>query len=219
MIAIIQARNSSKRLPNKCMFFYKKKYVLERVINCIKKSKKIKKIIVATSKRKEDNSIERFCKKKNIKVYRGSLNNVLSRFYDILKTNKCNYFLRVCADSPFLDFKLIDKLYSKIKKNRADIFTNIFPKTFPSGQSVEIIKTNTFLKTYRRIKSLSDKEHVTRFFYKNSKNFRILNYSDQKDYSNFSLSLDHKIDLIKYKKIINFTKDRYFEWKKILQLI
>ena len=103
MIAIIQARNSSKRLPNKCMFFYKNKYVLERVINCIKKSKKIKRIIVATSKRKEDDSIERFCKKKNIKVYRGSLNNVLSRFYDILKTNKCNYFLRVCADSPFLE--------------------------------------------------------------------------------------------------------------------
>ena len=67
MIAIIQARNSSKRLPNKCMFFYKKKYVLERVINCIKKSKKIKRIIVATSKRKEDNSIERFCKKKKYK--------------------------------------------------------------------------------------------------------------------------------------------------------
>ena len=219
MIAIIQARNSSKRLPYKCMFYYQNKHVLERVVDCIKRSYKIKDIIVATSKNKEDDSIETFCKIKNIKFYRGSLNNVVSRFYNILKIYKCSYFLRVCADSPFIDYKLINKLSASLKKDKADIFTNVYPRTFPSGQSIEIIKTDTFLKTYRSIKSISDKEHVTKFFYNNSKKFKIVNYSNKKDYSNHTLSLDYKIDLIKYKRIINLTNDRYFGWKKILQLI
>ena len=218
MIAIIQARNSSKRLPNKSMLYYKKISVLERVINCVKRSKSIKKIIVATSKKKNDNTIVALCKKKNINIYRGSLKNVSSRFYNILKLYNSKYFLRVCADSPFLDYKLIDISIKKIYKKKIDIVTNVFPRTFPTGQSVELVKTKTFLRNYKYISSSSEKEHVTKFFYNNYKKYTILNFKNKKNYSNCGLSLDHKNDLIKYKKIINLTNDKYYGWKKLIKI-
>ena len=81
MLCIIQARMNSKRFPKKILKKVNDKTMLEMVYNQIKKSKSIKKIVIATSRSKSDNLVEIFCKKKNFEYYRGNLNNVASRFY------------------------------------------------------------------------------------------------------------------------------------------
>ena len=96
-----------------------------------------------------------------------------SRLYETAKANKAKFFVRISGDSPLIDPKIIDKAIKiSHKQGKYDIITNVFPRTFPKGQSVEVIKTS-ILKKYSKNFSKADKEHVTKYFYKNSNKFRV----------------------------------------------
>ena len=179
MLVIVQARTSSKRFKNKILYSFYGKPLIQHVIEKIKKSKKVE-IIVSTSTNKEDDKLVKFLKDKKIKYYRGSLNNVAKRLYETAILEKKDFFLRISGDSPLIDFQLINKIIDIFKKNKNfDLVTNIFPRTFPSGQSVEIIKTKTLGNNLKFFSKL-DKEHVTRYFYKNYSKFKIKNFINKK---------------------------------------
>ena len=91
LISIIQARSSSKRLKNKVMKKIKNKMIIEHVYDCVNNSKLFDDIIIATSKNSTDDKIIKWCKKKKINFFRGNLDNVSKRFYDICKDNKFDY--------------------------------------------------------------------------------------------------------------------------------
>ena len=95
----------------------KNKMIIEHVYDCVNNSKLFDDIIIATSKNSTDDKIIKWCKKKKINFFRGNLNNVSKRFYDICKDNKFDYFLRVCADSPLLDMGLVKLNLKYTKKN------------------------------------------------------------------------------------------------------
>ena len=169
MLAIIQARVNSTRFPEKVLKKINEVTVLERVIAQVNVAFDKKNIIVATSKNKRDLAICNICKKHKIKYFRGDLNNVSKRYYDLLKKNKTNSFLRVCADSPFLDPILIKRCIKIFKRKKPDFLTNILPRSFPKGQSIEIFKSKFFVENFKKIKKKYDLEHVTTFFYFNKK--------------------------------------------------
>ena len=190
-----------------------KKTILEKVINRVKKSKEISKIVVVTSKDKTDNKLVRFLIKKKINFYRGSLQNVAKRCYEAAKLNNSDFFVRISADSPFIDSKIIDKVILKSKKklSKLDLVTNAFPRTFPKGQSVEIISNNK-LKTLLKVLNKSEKENVTEYFYKNKKKFKIMNIESKKDYSNFRMTVDYTEDSNLIRKIDkNFNNDATYK--------
>jgi len=204
LLLIIQARSSSKRFPNKVLYPIKKKPVIIRVILNALKSKKVSKLLIATSNNRSDDELVNFLKKKNFNVFRGSLSNVADRLLKAAQINNSKYFIRISGDSPLIDYKIIDraiKIFKKDKKNK-DLITNVFPRTFPSGQSVEIIKTKILKENLSKM-SKSEKEHVTTFFYKYFKRFRIINF---KNFSKFKkkdkMSLDFRSDLPRIKKYI-----------------
>ena len=146
MLVIIQARTSSKRFKNKILYSFYGKPLIQHVIEKIKKSKKVK-IVVSTSINKEDNKLVSFLIKNKIRYYRGSLNNVAKRLYDTAIFERENFFLRISGDSPLIDFRIINKIINIFENNKNfDLITNVFPRTFPSGQSVEIIRTSTLGK-------------------------------------------------------------------------
>ena len=196
MLCIDQARMSSKRLKGKTLLNMKGKPLLERVLSNLVLSKKIKKIVVATSNKKSDDKIINFCKKKNFLFTRGSLTNVALRYIQTLKIYPCDVFLRITGDSPFINHKIIDKIITLSKRKKFDIYTNTFPRTFPKGQSVEIINTNSFLKNYKYFNKYQ-KEHLTSYFYQEKKKFIILNFKSAKDISSLNLSVDTKEDFIR----------------------
>ena len=165
------------------MLYVNNNPIIYYVYNALVKSKKIGKIIVATSLDKSDNKLVNYLKKNNIKFYRGSLNNVAIRLYSCALKNKSKFFIRISGDSPFIDYKLIDKAINIHNKNKSlDLITNVFPRTFPKGMSVEIIRTK-IIKDNLRLMTQFDKEHVTPFFYKNSNKFKIYNFKSRKKFS------------------------------------
>ena len=108
---------------------------------------------------------------------------------------KKNYFVRISADSPLIDFNLIDKFIKITLKKKPDILTNTFKRSFPKGQSIEIIKSSIFLNNQKKFKRKADKEHVTQYFYRNFKKFKILNIKNKKNYSHLNMCVDTKFDL------------------------
>lgn len=215
MLAIIQARTSSKRFKNKVLKNFYGKPLILHVVEKLKKSKKVK-IIVSTSKEKEDDKLVKILLKNKIKYYRGPLNNVAKRLYDTAKIENQSVFLRISADSPLIDYQIVNKSLKILKKNNSfDLITNIFPRTFPSGQSVEIIKTNILGKNLKFFSKL-DKEHVTRYFYRNFSKFKIKNFVNKINDNKKKLSVDTPQELNAMLKLYskkNFLKFKYLNEK------
>jgi len=206
LLAIIQARSNSKRFKNKVLYKLLDKTLIEYVVDNVKKSKYIKKIFVATSKNKIDKKLSSYLKFKKINVFNGDLNDVALRLIELAIKKKASHFVRINGDSPLIDSKLIDKAINIYKKNKSfDLITNVFPRTFPAGQSVEIIKTNT-LKSLHGYMSKDEKEHVTKYFYKNYKKYKIKNFVCSKNYKFKNIkkmTVDYKSDIRLIKKILN----------------
>tara|TARA_B100000780_G_C20980691_1_gene391871 strand:- start:130 stop:756 length:627 start_codon:yes stop_codon:yes gene_type:complete len=206
MHCIVQARMASKRMPGKVLKKLVGESILLRVINQIKKTKKISKIIIATSKNKIDLKIVNFCKRNNIKYFRGEHHNVAKRFVDTLTKYPTKYFLRICADSPLIDPVLIDKMINILDKKKYDIVTNVFPRTFPRGHSVEILKSEILIKNYKIFNKYQE-EHLTSFFYENHKKFTVHNLRSNTNKSKKNYCVDKVSDILRLKKYIEKNKN------------
>ncbi len=196
IIAIIQSRMTSKRFPGKMLTPFFDKPIFAHVVERIKASKIKMPIILATSKDHTDDPLEMYAKFLGIDVVRGPLEDVMSRFILTLDRFKCDAFFRVCGDSPLLFPSLFDKAATKFTQDDYDLVTNTFPKTFPSGMSVELIKTKIFLKEEKKIRDITNREHITKYFYEKYQEFKIYNIQCKESFSpNLSLALDEPMDL------------------------
>ena len=213
---LIQARTSSSRLPNKVLIKFNKLSVLEIIILKLKTLKVKKKIVVLTSNLKSDDKIVKICKEKKIDFLRGSLKNVASRFKKaIIKNKEYSHFVRISADSPVIDVKIL-KLMLKKRYLKFDIVSNVKKRTFPVGQSFEVIKNNFFLKNFDKIKSKSEKEHVTKKLYKIKSYLKT--FENSCNLSKYSLGLDNKKDLIFFEYFFKKYKNINLDFKKILKI-
>ncbi|WP_440923673.1 cytidylyltransferase domain-containing protein, partial [Candidatus Pelagibacter sp.] len=167
----VQARMSSKRLPGKVLLKLGNKTVLGHIVDRIKKIKNKKKIIILTSNNKSDDKIIKFCKKKKINFFRGDLNNVYKRYIQAIRKFNNEMFVRINGDSPLIKPSIVDKAKNIYKKNKFDIITNCMIRTFPKGQSVEIINSKIFLESYKFLRKKEHKEHIFLYFYKNKKKY------------------------------------------------
>lgn len=186
--AIIQCRMSSHRFPGKVLAPFMGKPILAHIIDCIKRTQINSSIILATSDEKVDDPLVTYGKYLGIDVVRGPRDNVLERFAKTLKKHKCDAFFRICGDSPLLLPLLFNHALLIYNNSSYDLVTNVFPRTFPVGMSVELIKTKRFLETKEKIVKKIDREHLTRYFYQNSKDFQIYNMECGK-----SINLDYKL--------------------------
>jgi spore coat polysaccharide biosynthesis protein SpsF (cytidylyltransferase family) len=200
--AIVQARMSSQRLPGKVLQEVKGKPILQYIIERLEHCCTIKEFVIATSRERSDNQIEEFCSKKHVPCYRGSLNDVAGRFKEILEKERWDAFVRVNGDSPLIDQHLIDNGVNLFIDGNFDLVTNVFPRTYPSGQSIEIVRANTFKEIYSQMNDSDDFEHVTNFFYRNPKEFKIINFTSLTDYSSVHLSVDTLQDMQVFSGII-----------------
>ena len=200
---IVFVRYNSKRLKGKTLKLINNTTLLEIIYRRLLKVSKNIPIIIATSNLRADDKIVNFCKKKKYLVFRGPHNNVLKRTLDCCKKFELNSFIRVCCDRPFVDFNLIKKMMIYFKKNpNYEIITNVYPKTYPSGLTSEIIKVSSYKKIKYREFSEVDKEHISNYFYRKPKHFKIKNFkSSNPKQKKLNLSIDYEKDLIFIKKI------------------
>lgn len=200
---LIQARMGSKRFPGKVLAEAGGKpvlgWLLERLARCTSK----RPAIVLTSSEPSDDPIAAFCAKRGVLCRRGDLENVASRFKDAAERGGLDFFVRVTCDSPLLDPALVDEAVALFEAGRHDLVTNVHKRTFPRGQSVEAVRTSAFLAAVPRFREAGDREHVTTFFYKHARNFKICNFeSPVGDFSGRSLCVDTPGDFERFAGVI-----------------
>ena len=169
-------------------------------------------ICLASSDKMDDDKIENFCIEKDIPCFRGSLEDVAKRMLDAAKYYKEEAFVRINGDSPLIDPCIISKAIKIYQNKNYDLVTNIFPRSFPIGQSVEVIRTSTFNKIYNLLAKPAHFEHVTKYYYDYPDEFRIKNFSSEIDLSNYRLVVDTVEDLERMKKIIGSMKKPHTEY-------
>ncbi|MCD6238898.1 MAG: glycosyltransferase family protein [Thermotogae bacterium] len=174
--AIIQARTSSTRLPQKVLkeLSYNSGITcLEQVIRRVKKSKKLNEIIIATTEGKEDDDIVKIAQKESVKYFRGSKENVLSRYYFAAKENNIDVIVRITSDCPCIDPDIIDLVIDTHINKMADYTSNTLTRTYPHGLDVEVFNFNALEEAYKKATKDFEKEHVTPYIYKNPQRFKI----------------------------------------------
>ena len=218
ILAILQARMQSTRLPGKVLKFIGKDTVINFMLNRLKRSKLIDDIIVAIPNDKKNIILEKYLKKKKFKVFKGSNENCLDRYYKAAIKANHDAIIYITADCPFMDPQIIDKMITIFKNKNLDYITNVHPPTFPDGMDVEILKFDLLKKVKRKATSKFDKEMVTSYVQK-IKNLKKYNYKNFKNLSHIRLTLDQSEDLVLLEKIFLELNRNNFNLKDIMNII
>ena len=212
--AVVLARSSSRRLPNKHFLLINDKKVIDYIVDKLLLFMNREQIIIATSNNKEDDQFSIYANEKNINIYRGSLENVAERFYKA--SLNFDYAIRINGDNVFLDSHLVEHTIKIIEQDNFDIITNQIGKTYPSGLTIEAFNVRFFKESLVMINTRDDwREHVSKYFYDNYDNFEknthvIMNKRNTLT-NNMKISLDDEMDYELLKKIAKkFTKPHIF---------
>ena len=196
--AIIQARMGSTRLPEKVLMPVLGKPLLAWMLDRVSLSKTIDEIIVATSTDDCDDVIEDFVVSYGYKVFRGSQNDVLDRYYQAAKSLsiKPDIIIRLTGDCPALDPSIVDLLVSEYDIQKLDFISNTepLPSTWPDGMDVAIMSFKALKKAWQIAKKPSEREHVTFIFYNEEQIFKSKRVECSTDLSNYRLTIDYPED-------------------------
>jgi spore coat polysaccharide biosynthesis protein SpsF (cytidylyltransferase family) len=200
ILAITQARTGSIRLPNKILKAVQGKALLEVHVERIQSSKRISKLIVATTTRPEDKAVVQLCKKLGVSFFRGSEHDVLDRFYQATKEIKPNYVVRLTSDCPLLDGELMDSIIDHTISKELDYCSNTMEQMYPDGQDIEVFKFSALEQAWNKATLSSEREHVTPYIYNNSSYkggilFSSDSYNDlTESYNDVRLTVDEQED-------------------------
>ena len=219
--AIIQARMISARLPKKVLMDIREKSMLWHVINRLKFSKKLNDIILAIPDTKENDILEKFAKNNKVKYFKGSEEDVLSRYYETAKNFKVDVIVRITSDCPLIDPEIVDLVIKKHLSSGADYTSNVQIRTYPKGMDVEVLNFQALEKASREAKDSADREHVTLYIRKHPNIFKQANVANNKDLSSMRWTVDEKEDLDFVRKIYDklYQEGKIFLMQEVLKLL
>ncbi|MGB2601415.1 MAG: glycosyltransferase family protein [Candidatus Omnitrophota bacterium] len=225
--AIVQARTSSTRLPGKVL----KELplgsgitVLEQVIRRLKRSKKLNTIVIATTTDAQDDAIVEVVRKENVVLFRGSRDDVLSRFYLAAKENGLDVVVRITSDCPCMDPDVLDMVISTHLENKGDYTSNTLKRTYPRGLDVEVLNFDVLEGAYENAEHDFEKEHVTSYIYDTHPNmFKIDHFTAPEgfDASDIRATLDTEEDYKLLCTVFNhlYEENEFFGVKDLIAFI
>lgn len=226
IIAIVQARLGSTRLPSKILKKVMDKTLLEIQIERMSKSKFISKIVIATTDNQRDDELVEFCQSKSYNVFRGSEYDVLDRHYLAGMENHADAIIKIPSDCPLIDSKIIDKVINFYLDNypKYDYVSNLHPASYPDGNDVEIMKFETLTNAWKLSEKQYQREHTTPYIYENMSIFSLGNivWDSGMDLSEkVRLTLDYEEDYQLIKEIYErlYPQNVDFGLKDILNLL
>ena len=195
ILAILQARYSSSRLPGKVLMPLFGEPMLARQIERLRRAKNFNELIVATSTDPSDDAVEQFCRQVAVNCFRGSLNDVLDRFHRAALPFAPEHVVRLTGDCPLTDPELVDRIIEFHLQGGYDYTSNTIEPTFPDGLDTEVFSFNALHRAWQEAKLPSEREHVTIYMYQRPKEFRLGNYRGSSDFSHLRWTVDEACDL------------------------
>lgn len=201
VVAIVQARMGSSRLPGKVLKEILGRPLLGLLIERLKRCTRLNELVIATSMNELDDVIFGYCMRNGVAVYRGSENDVLSRYAEAARAFDADVVVRICADSPLIDPVLIDDLISEFLGGpiSCDYISNTINQTYPLGMNAEVFSAEALADANINARLPYEREHVTPYIYGNPDRYNIREKHAEQDYSKIRLTVDvpEDFDLVK----------------------
>lgn len=160
-VAVIQARLGSTRLPGKVMFPLDVSPVLSKIIDRLKPSTVVDEVVVATTEQPQDDVIIRLAEERGVATHRGSESDVLKRLYEAAEIHNADTVVRVCSDTPFVSYRIIDVCIQKLIESDHDYVSTKLQRTFPVGYGAEAFTIESFRQVETASTESNEREHVT----------------------------------------------------------
>ena len=218
VLAVVQARMGSTRLPGKVMKPLAGKTLIEVLVSRLRKAKTLDEVLVATTTEKTDDVLADHCKSKKIPVFRGSSEDVLKRYVDACRKYSASVVVRITGDCPLVDPQLVDLLVSSFVFQKVDYLTNTNPPSYPDGLDIEVFAFNALEKAVLEATTTAQREHVTPYIYESGL-FKTANIANQDDLSRERWTVDEPDDLKVVEAIFrHFYPRTDFSWTEVLEL-
>lgn len=221
IVAIIQARMTSTRLPGKVLKEVMNKTLLEYQLERVSRSKYIDEIVVATTINQTDEPIVELCKKFGVSVYRGSEYDVLSRYYEAAIQSNAEVIVRITSDCPLIDPEIVDQVIKLYIDNQVDYASNTLERTYPIGMDTEVFSFEALKQANEQATLERDREHVTAYMYVEQQIFQKKGLTYNKDLSNHRWTVDTNEDFELVSKLLEhlYSEKPQFTMGDIIELI
>jgi spore coat polysaccharide biosynthesis protein SpsF len=217
---MIQARTSSTRLPRKVLEFIDHKPMIWHVINRVKQIPSVEQIALITTTDNDDKILLDIANENKIIGFSGQKFDVLDRHYQCAKQINADPIIRITSDCPLIDPFLVEKILKFYLKNNYDYVSNIFPPSFPDGLDTEIFSFDALERAAKSANLASEREHVSPYITKNPSIFKIGNYENNQNLSDYRWTVDKPQDLEFVKTIYSRMKPKtIFSMDEVLNLI
>jgi spore coat polysaccharide biosynthesis protein SpsF len=221
IIAFVQARMSSSRLPGKVLKPILGRPMLELEIERVRSCETIDRVVVVTSTHPDDQPIVDLCQRLSIGFFCGSMENVLDRFYQAAKKFKPDHIVRITGDCPLIDPEVVDDMVRLYLDRGADYGTNCMPPTYPDGLDAEIFPFHALKLAHNEAILPSHLEHISHFFEEQPERFKIANLSCKTDLSSLRWTVDEPEDYEFVKRIFEnlYPSNPSFSFEDVLNFL
>ena len=219
IVAIIQARMNSNRLPGKVLKDICGESMLGRVVHRVKSATILDKVVVATSDTLIDDLIENECGKLGVSVFRGNEDDVLDRFYQAAIFHRAEVGVRITADCPLIEPIIIDKVVQAFLNSDVDYASNTLQRTYPRGLDVEAFGLRALTTAWKNSFKPYHRTHVTPYIYENADFFKLLSVTNSCDWSKYRWTVDTPEDLQFVRRVYEILGcNSLFSWNEVLNL-
>jgi spore coat polysaccharide biosynthesis protein SpsF len=202
IVAVLQVRMSSRRLPGKALRAIRGRTLLGHVVDRVRRCRTIDGLRIATSTDPDDDAIAEFARTEAVELYRGALDDVAGRLLNAAVAAQADALVRISADSPLIDPAIVDRAVELYRHQRPALVSNVMRRTFPKGQSVEVIAVPALKRAVEAMTTPTEHEHVTPWFYANPTRVRIVGFESTDPRPQMQLSVDTLEDLQRVEAIL-----------------
>jgi len=223
-VAIIQARMSSNRLPGKVLADIAGKPMLFWVVERTRQAGTIDAVAVATTRDGTDNAIEETCRANDWPCFRGDAFDVLDRYYQAARYLNAESIVRLTADCPLIDPRVIDRTVDEFRRSGADFAANRLPppwkRTYPIGLDTEVCSFSALERAWKEAHQPYQREHVMPYLYDQEGRFKVWVVDHEPDYGSYRWTVDTPEDLSFIRRVFSLLEDPlHTSWLDVLRLV
>ena len=222
VVAIIQARMGSTRLPGKVLLDLAGEPMLARSVERTRRAQTLDEVVVATTVQPADEAIVQLCAERGWPCFRGSEEDVLDRYSRAASTHQADVVVRITSDCPLIEPEVVDCVVREFleRQPEVDYACNTLPRrTFPQGLDTEVLRLDVLEEAWRKDHNLAWREHVTPYIRRNPELFRIHSIMNDVDHSHMRWTVDTAEDLAFVRCIYNYFGHDQFSWQEVLAVL
>ncbi len=221
VVAIIQARMGSTRLPGKVLADLAGRPLLERVVERARAIPGVARVVVATTVEEPDQAVMRLARALDVDAFAGSSEDVLDRYYGAACKVGASTIVRITADCPLLDPQVSGQVLARFRRGDVDYVSNTQPPTYPDGLDTEVLSFAALEQAWRQAELPSEREHVTPYIWKHPDRFRVANVASNEELSALRWTVDEPQDLEFTRAVYRYLHHdgRLFGMQEVLELL